>query len=224
MFSAISKPNSGFKCSCNLPIGSCNNQDHPKKMEAVVGPFIEGWALGKYTKKVPPFQHLKYGQLVHDYKYVAPTLDDVSAIRMRTSTMKEINQAIEYFMKGYFRNTFAFFNTVVPLPSSTGKKFTIQQEIALSLNKVGFRNVSSAILVKEKGIEATKNINGFQKRLKSSRAKLELGETGDLIVANGILLIDDVYGTGATLRTAVQLLNKAVPLIPKYFLTVAYLD
>lgn len=193
-------------------------------MEAVVGPFIEGWALGKYTKKVPPYPHLKYGQLVHDYKYVAPRLDEVSGLKMRTVTMQEINQAVEYFIKGYFPKTFEFFNTVVPLPSSTGMKFTIQQDIAKSLNTFGFRHISKAILVKQKGIEAAKNLDGFQNRLKSSGAKLGLGDIEDLIDSKGILLIDDVYGTGATLRTAAQLLNKAIPHVPKYFLTVAYLD
>ena len=45
------------------------------------------------------------------------------------------------------------------------------------------------------------------------------------IPKNQILsLIDDIYETGATLRTTVEILNQVVPAIPKFFLTICYIN
>jgi predicted amidophosphoribosyltransferase len=71
---------------------------------------------------------------------------------------------------------------------------------------------------------ATKNIPGLQARLKSVGARYELGKSQDLQSATGLLLIDDIYETGATLRTTVEILNEVVPSIPKYFLTISYIN
>ena len=40
-----SSGNPSFRCKCNRPLGTCKNLNHPVKMEALVGPFIEGWVL-----------------------------------------------------------------------------------------------------------------------------------------------------------------------------------
>ena len=72
-------------------------------MEALVGPFIEGWALGKYsgkleeksTKTHTEYGYLKYGKLVHDYKYESFKLTDSSGALRRDSIMLEINTAIQ---------------------------------------------------------------------------------------------------------------------------------
>ena len=77
--------------------------------------------------------------------------------------------------------------------------------------------------MKDKGRVATKNIPGIQERLKSVGARYELGKPYDLKNAKGLLLIDDIYETGATLRTTVEILNEVVPTIPKYFLAISYI-
>ena len=81
----------------------------------------------------------------------------------------------------------------------------------------------NTVYVKSRTTEPTKNIVGMKKRLKSVETNYELGETIHLRKAKGLLLIDDIYETGATLRTTVALLNQVVPDIPKYFLTIAYI-
>jgi predicted amidophosphoribosyltransferase len=201
-------------------------------MDALVGPFIEGWALGKYSGKLTEpstsphtkYVYLKYGKLVHDYKYESFNLGNDAARSMRSSVMLEINKSVDYFLNGYFPKSKRNFDTVVAVPSSRGSKFTIQNEICGYLVKKGFHQAKNTVHVKDKGRVATKNIPGLQERLKSIDSRYELGMTHDLLKANGLLLIDDIYETGATLRTTVKLLNEVVPSIPKYFLTVAYID
>ncbi len=229
---SASTTNSGFQCSCRKPIGTCKNLNHPLKMDALVGPFIEGWALGKYSGKITDqststhtkYVYLKYGKLVHDYKYESFKLGNEAARSMRSSVMLEINKSVDYFLNGYFPKNKRNFDTVVAVPSSRGSKFTIQNEICGYLANKGFHQAKNTVHVKDKGRVATKNIPGLQERLKSIDSRYELGMTHDLLKASGLLLIDDIYETGATLRTTVKLLNEVVPSIPKYFLTVAYID
>ena len=201
-------------------------------MEAIVGPFIEGWALGKYsgkldeksTKTHTEYGYLKYGKLVHDYKYESFKLAESSGALMRNSIMLEINSSVDYFLNGYFPFNRRDFNTVLAVPSSRGSTSTIQSEICRHLVENGFKEAIGAVYVKDKGRIATKNISGFQERLKSVGARYELGKSNDLQSAKGLLLIDDIYETGATLRATVDILNEVVPGIPKYFLTVTYIN
>jgi len=201
-------------------------------MEALVGPFIEGWALGKYsgkmeersTKTHTEYGYLKYGKLIHDYKYESFKGIETLGESMRKSIMLEINASVDYFLNGYFPVDRRDFNTVVAVPSSRGSMSTIQGEICRYLVQKGFHEAIDTVHVKDKGQVATKNIPGLQERLKSVGARYELGRATDLQNAKGLLLIDDIYETGATLRTTVEILNEVVPAIPKYFLTVAYIN
>lgn len=227
-----SSGNPSFQCSCRKPIGTCKNLNHPLKMEALVGPFIEGWALGKYsgkleeksTKTHTQYGYLKYGKLVHDYKYESFKGSETSGKSLRNSIMVEINKSVDYFLNGYFPNNRRDFNTIVAVPSSRGSTSTIQSEICRHLVQKGFHEAIGTVHVKDKGRVATKNIPGLQERLKSVGARYELGRPNDLQNAKGLLLIDDIYETGATLRTTVEILNEVVPTIPKYFLTVTYIN
>gem|GEM_PF-6589761 len=197
-----------------------------------MGPFIEGWALGKYsgkleeksTKAHTEYGYLKYGKLVHDYKYESFKGIESSGESMRKSIMLQINASVDYFLNGYFPVDRRDFNTVVAVPSSRGSISTIQSEICRHLVQKGFNEAIDTVHVKNKGRVATKNIPGLQERLKSVGARYELGRSSDLQNAKGLLLIDDIYETGATLRTTVEILNEVVPAIPKYFLTVTYIN
>jgi len=201
-------------------------------MEALVGPFVEGWALGKYsgkleeksTKTHTEYGYLKYGKLVHDYKYESFKKTESSGQDMRKSIMLQINTSVDYFLNGYFPSNGRDFNTVVAVPSSRGSTSTIQSEICRHLVKKGFQEAIGTVHVKNTGRVATKNIPGLQERLKSVGARYELGRSNDLQNAKGLLLVDDIYETGATLRTTVEILNQVVPAIPKYFLTVTYIN
>lgn len=227
-----SSGNPSFQCSCRKPIGTCKNMNHPLKMEALVGPFVEGWALGKYsgkleeksTKTHTEYGYLKYGKLVHDYKYESFKITKSSGQSMRKSIMLQINTSVDYFLNGYFPPNVRDFNTVVAVPSSRGSTSTIQSEICRFLVEKGFQEAIGTVHVKNTGRVATKNIPGLQERLKSVGARYELGRSNDLQNAKGLLLVDDIYETGATLRTTVEILNQIVPDIPKYFLTVAYIN
>ncbi len=223
--------NNRFACACNLPIGTCRNLNHPLKMEALVGPFVEGWALGKYSGKLEEkstqihthYGYLKYGQLVHDFKYASFKLNQFEGEEWRKLIIDQLKISVDYFLDGYFPRSIRPFDTVVPVPSSSDSSETIQNKIAIHLKGKGMNAATGTIKVDNRGHISTKNIPGLQGRLKSVGTRYGIGSLSEVRSARGLLLIDDVYDTGATLRTTVSLLNQVVPEIPKYFLTIAYI-
>jgi predicted amidophosphoribosyltransferase len=226
------KTNLLFECSCKLPIGKCKNLEHPLKMEGErKGRFLEGWALGKYSgrklnksdKTLNKYDYLKYGKLIHDYKYESFKLNDDLAKEMRRLAMHEINKSVDYFLRGYYPNFSKDFDTLIAVPSSRGFDSTIQREVCLHLSGYGLNIVKDAIYAKSEGNVATKNISGYQPRLKSIESRYEAGSNKEIKNAQRILVVDDIYDTGATLRTTVQLLNRLAPNVPKHFLVIAYI-
>ena len=210
--------NRRFACACRVPIGSCKNLDHPKKMEWLVGPFREGWALGKYGAGT-----LKYGRLVQNYKYNALHLATADSEKLRTETMEEVLRSVNYFVAGYFPPSIREFDAVLPLPSSRQESKTMQHEIASNLAGHGLINLASALKVGDGIHKQTKNLAGFSARAENRRKDYFINDSSLLAQTTGILFIDDVYDTGATMKVCAELINGIRPDIPKYFLTVAYI-
>ena len=209
---------SRFYCSCKMQIGTCKNLDHPKKMEWIVGPFKEGWALGKYGAGV-----LKYGKLVQDYKYNAEHVSSKDASKLRSDVIKEVMRSVNYFIDGYFPPGMREFDSVLPLPSSRQQEHTLQNEIASNLAGKGLLNLQTTLKVGEGTHIASKNLDGFTARSENRRKDYLIGDASLLTQSKGILFIDDVYDTGATMRVCAELINAIRPELPKYFLTVAYI-
>jgi predicted amidophosphoribosyltransferase len=210
--------NRRFACACRVPIGSCKNLDHPKKMEWLVGPFTEGWALGKYGAGT-----LKYGRLVQNYKYNAIHLNREDSEKMRSETMEEVFRSVNYFIEGYFPKSIRPFDSVLPLPSSRQESKTMQHEIASNLSAKGLLNLASTLKVGDGTRLQSKNLAGFSARAENRRKDYFVADSSLLFQANGILFIDDVYDTGATMKVCAELINGIRPDIAKYFLTVAYI-
>ena len=210
--------NRRFTCACRVPVGTCENLDHPKKMEWLVGPFSEGWALGKYGAGT-----LKYGKLVQNYKYNAIHLNKADSEKMRTEAMEEVFRSVNYFVEGYFPKYIRPFDSVLPLPSSRQESKTMQHEIATNLTAGGLLNLASTLKVGDGTHLQTKNLAGFSARAENRRKDYFVDDSSLLYQANGILFIDDVYDTGATMKVCAELINGIRPDIPKYFLTVAYI-
>lgn len=226
------KTNKYFRCSCKprVQFGKCNNLDHPLKLEWITSSYskyIECWALGKYTLKHSDINkykiknkspgRLKYGQLIHDYKYLDST-------ESKDESIVEILKSVKYFLTGYFPGNFVAFDAILPIPPTSPKSRTIPFEISKELSRCGLKDCKDFINVTNKAIKPSKDLKTKPEKIANLQGKFEIGDAGILNGITGILVIDDVYEQGATAEVILELINDIAPNVPKYFLSVAYLD
>ena len=226
------KTNKYFRCTCKprVEFGKCNNLDHPLKLEWITSSYskyIECWALGKYTLKHSDINkykiknkspgRLKYGQLIHDYKYLDST-------ESKDESIVEILKSVKYFLSGYFQGNFVAFDAILPIPPTSPKSRTIPFEISKELSRYGLKDCKDFINVTNKAIKPSKDLKTKPEKIANLQGKFEIGDAGILNGITGILVIDDVYEQGATAEVILELINDIAPNVPKYFLSVAYLD
>ena len=236
-----SKSNSYFKCSCKIRVGRCKNLEHPRIFTEYLAnshqKYIERWALSKYTiwesetSNLNKEGHTKIGQLISDYKYKKYAdgeserkLNDIELNQMRDRSFEEIFRHVKYFLDNYFPRNIREFNATIPIPPSGSKLRTIPFEISDKLQEDGLINFQDLVKVKEIKIEEGKlsNITNFDKKEDTLKKLFGLGDTKNIEHLTGVLIIDDVYKTGATARRVLDIINSVAPEIPKYFLSVSF--
>ena len=67
-----------------------------------------------------------------------------------------------------------------------------------------------------------KNITNFDTKEDTLKDLFVLGDTKNIEHLTGVLIIDDVYKTGATARRVLDIINSVAPAVPKYFLSVSF--
>ena len=236
-----SKSNSNFKCSCQIRVGRCKNLEHPRIFTEYLAnshqKYIERWALSKYkiweseTSNLNKEGNTKIGQLISDYKYKKYAdgeserkLNDIELNQMRDRSFEEIFRHVKYFLDNYFPRNIREFNATIPIPPSGSKLRTIPFEISDKLQEDGLINFQDLVKVKEIKIEEGKlsNITNFDKKEDTLKDLFVLGDTKNIEQLTGVLIIDDVYKTGATARRVLDIINSVAPEIPKYFLSVSF--
>ena len=236
-----SKADFDFKCSCQIRVGRCKNLEHPRIFTEYLAnshqKYIERWALSKYTiwgsetSNLNKEGHTKIGQLISDYKYKKYAdgeserkLNDIELNQMRDRSFEEIFRHVKYFLDNYFPRNIREFNATIPIPPSGSKLRTIPFEISDKLQEDGLVNYKDLVKVKEIKIEEGKlsNITNFDKKEDTLKKLFGLGDTKNIEHLTGVLIIDDVYKTGATARRVLDIINSVAPEIPKYFLSVSF--
>ena len=236
-----SKSNSNFKCSCQIKVGRCKNLEHPRIFTEYLAnshqKYIERWALSKYTiwesetSNLNKEGHTKIGQLISDYKYKKYAdgeserkLNDIELNQMRDRSFEEIFRHVKYFLDNYFPRNIREFNATIPIPHSGSKLRTIPFESSDKLQEDGLINFQDLVKVKEIKIDEGKlsNITNFDKKEDTLKDLFVLGDTKNIEHLTGVLIIDDVYKTGATARRVLDIINSVAPDVPKYFLSVSF--
>jgi predicted amidophosphoribosyltransferase len=237
-----SKANSNFKCSCGAKVGVCKNLEHPRMFTEYLAnshqKYIERWAISKYKiheNEVSNFNKLsgntKIGQLIYDYKYKkyadgesVRILNEVELNEVRDKSFQEVFRHVKYFLDNYFPRNIREFNATIPIPPTGSNLRTIPFEISEKLQEDGLVNYRDLVRVTDIKFEEEKlkNIANFDKKKNTLKDKFVLGEANNIERLTGILVIDDVYKTGATAKRVLDIINSVAPDIPKYFLSVSF--
>jgi predicted amidophosphoribosyltransferase len=78
-------------------------------------------------------------------------------------------------------------------------------------------------LRKVKELPQIKNLKDYESRKETLKDAYEIVANYDFSGVEGFLIIDDVYESGSTLREICRTLNREVPEIPRYVLTLTHL-
>ncbi len=180
----------------------------------IVGNWKKGFAFDVHTLAstylgVDEFGHDKYentrsemGELVYKLKYVG----DETTISKIVDLLDKI--------KGIESMDF-----IVPIPA-TKKRRPIQPVLEIA-NKLGRRKgvtVLDKLLIKHTGEQELKNITDIEERQAILKKSLTLSKEHDISGIN-ILLVDDLYRSGATLSAATDILYEVGKVKDVYVLT-----
>lgn len=168
----------------------------------IKGNWVKGFALDLHTLSSEfigddEFGHPQFdttrsevGELVYQLKYH----NDVSVLSQIVDKIKTSIAGI------------GGFDFILPIPPTNIQR--VKQPVELVCNAMSIEfgvSVLNNMLSKNKITEEIKNVVGYQKRLELLRKSMILNNNSKLENKN-IFLIDDLYGSGATLTVATELL------------------
>ena len=175
--------------------------------------WVEGWALDAYTKRNGRSEN---GELVNVVKY-----------RLHNQPIEAAQKAeilltcLREFLLKVYPITYRPFDTLMHPPSNTKREFHLTHFIADQLAGNNMINRSSEI-VKSKPHITVKTMSG-KERAQTLHKSMQVIPNQALPNPNGILIIDDVLGTGNTAKETCRALQECWPDTPRYYVSLTYL-
>jgi predicted amidophosphoribosyltransferase len=175
--------------------------------------WVEGWALDAYTKRNGRSEN---GELVNVVKYCLHNQPIEASVKAEILLLR----LLEFLVKIY-PIAYRPFDTLVHPPSNTKREFHLTHFIADRLAGPNMINRSSEI-VKSKPHVTVKTMSG-KERVKTLHKSMQVIPNQALPKPKGILIIDDVLGTGNTAKETCRALQECWPNAPRYYVSLTYL-
>jgi predicted amidophosphoribosyltransferase len=175
--------------------------------------WVEGWALDAYTKRNGRSEN---GELVNVVKYRLHNQPIEASVKAEILLLR----LLEFLVKIY-PIAYRPFDTLVHPPSNTKREFHLTHFIADRLAGPNMNNRSSEI-VKSKPHVTVKTMSG-KERVKTLYKSMQVIPNKALPKPKGILIIDDVLGTGNTAKETCRALQECWPNAPRYYVSLTYL-
>lgn len=157
---------------------------------------------GECVLNPPPFiKHVSYAL----YQEKMRKLVLMFKLSGKENLRKDISEMYMNVINTNFENGF---DLIVPVPPDPGRKKTFDpvSGIAGSLSKFYRRPSVNKVLVKKKSTDKQSTLN-FHRRTRNLKGAYEIIQPG-VLEGKRILLIDDVYTTGTTVKECAALLDK----------------
>lgn len=166
----------------------------------------EGCALDIYTKSSEPNGYggwnstrSELGQVVHDIKYAGA--DIMNAIDQLATPMAEFIRWKDWDNK---------IDVILPVPPSTQRRIQPVPKLAEKVGELLNTSVDLNYIRKIQNTEPMKNLKGagFETKVDALKDAFDLGNNPLLYRNKNIILIDDTFGSGATLHVLANLLKE----------------
>ena len=187
--------------------------------------WVWGESLNRYTMPYSDTYGIptktQEGQWVHDYKY-SSEMD----IRERTRITREFTNRVFNLVKLRFievDKTQPPIDVCIAPPGNREFDFPLPNQICkLLCRDHSWMKLGSHAISKTRVSPVLKNIDP-EFRPNVVQGLYRIDEQVMPKPTHGILIIDDVYETGSTLRSLCETLNKTYPRIPRYVVTLTHL-
>ena len=159
------------------------------------------------------------GRLVHEYKYFKGLSDS-----RRNEIVQLCAEAISKTLKlDEDVREFKFNSCIGVIPNGTTGHSLPRDLAAYLSNKYAWLRDDSDFVTKVKELPQMKNLTNYDLRRETLSEAYVVDSNHELTGVSGILVIDDIYESGSTLREFCRTLNRALPEIPRYVITLTHL-
>jgi hypothetical protein len=188
---------------------------NPADARQIDDPFWQqGWAISHYSLNgvSTPISNQIY---VCKYYAGGYTMAD------RVGAGEKLLRLTKLFISTYWPTETRPFDAVVVPPQNFDKEFNLTTYIAARLTSGGIWDYSNC-LSKTREINSMKNVALERRSSEMDKAlKFEIGE--EIRRPKGILVFDDILGTGSTAKEVSRAIKAALPQMPLYYLSLTYI-
>ena len=182
-----------------------------------------GYSLSLYSRSYDSMinkqDYTELGKLVYEYKWfkglsearrnaiVAYCADEISRTLKLDSETKEFN-----------------FNSCIGVIPNGTSGHSLPQDLAAYLSqKYSWLQNDSKCVVKTRDIPQIKNLEDYNLRQETLSDAYTVDSNYDLSKVSSVLIIDDIYESGSTLREFCRTLKRSNPEIPRFVITLTHL-
>lgn len=159
------------------------------------------------------------GRLVYEYKWFKQLPNE----RRQEIVKLCAGQIVKTLKLDEDIREFQFNSCIAALPNGTSGH-SLPQDLAVEISAAyAWIQNDSKCLRKVKELPQIKNLKDYESRKDTLKDAYEIVANYDFSGVEGFLIIDDVYESGSTLREICRTLNRVVPEIPRYVLTLTHL-
>jgi len=185
--------------------------------------WVRGYSLSLYSRSYDSVSgkqdYTELGKLVYEYKWfkglsesrrnaiVAFCADEISKTLKLDSETKEFN-----------------FNSCIGVIPNGTSGHSLPQDLAAYLSqKYAWLRNDSKCMFKTRDLPQMKNLADYDLRKESLSNAYVVDSNYDLSEVYGVLIIDDIYESGSTLREFCRTLKRSNPEIPKFVISLTHL-
>ena len=185
--------------------------------------WVKGFSLSVYSKSYDFYARKQdftdIGRTIHEYKYYK-NLDGARRIDAVAFCERKM---IDFFDLNVVGSEI-FFDSCIAVPSNNTAGISLPNEVGKNLaRRFAWLQNCSELLVKNRELPVIKDIGESRSRIEALRGAYSVSLSPLISNSKGILIIDDIYDSGATVREVARTLKKIYPDIPRYVFTFAHL-
>lgn len=183
------------------------------------GLWTFGKSLGPYSST--SLQRSRWGDLVHQYKYENGQLAQEKLEEIEIAFAESITRFLVLHLQDEYPDRPPF-SLCIAVPPNNAKGVSLPGRVCANLAKNhSWLQDGSALLQRERNISSIKGKSTIDKR-KLTDGLYKVSSTEKMESSSGLLVIDDVYDSGATLRSVCATILASYPTQKLFVVTMAH--